>query len=68
MKKHLPNLFTCLNLMAGCIAVVMVFRDHMDWAAYIVFIAAFFDLLDGMAARILHCTLRLVRSSIHLLI
>jgi CDP-diacylglycerol--serine O-phosphatidyltransferase len=29
----------------------MVFRNHLDWAAYFVFIAAFFDLLDGMAAR-----------------
>lgn len=39
--------------MSGCAAAVMVFRDHLDWAAYLVFAAAFFDLLDGMAARIL---------------
>ncbi|TAH43254.1 MAG: CDP-diacylglycerol--serine O-phosphatidyltransferase [Bacteroidetes bacterium] len=51
MKKHLPNLFTCLNLFTGCIAVVMIFRDHFNWAAYLIFIAAFFDLLDGMTAR-----------------
>ncbi|HNQ61690.1 MAG TPA: CDP-alcohol phosphatidyltransferase family protein [Bacteroidia bacterium] len=53
MKKHLPNFFTSMNLLAGCMAVVMVFRDHMDWAAYLIFLAAFFDLLDGLAARIL---------------
>ncbi len=51
MKKHLPNLFTCLNLFTGCIAVVMIFRDRLDWAAYLIFIAAFFDLLDGLLAR-----------------
>jgi len=29
----------------------MIFRNHLEWAAYLVLIAAFFDLLDGMAAR-----------------
>lgn len=53
MKKHLPNLFTCLNLFTGCMAGVMVFRDHLDWAAYLIFIAAFFDLVDGMIARVM---------------
>ena len=54
LKKHIPNLLTCLNLFCGCVAVVMVFRNHLEWAAYLVFIAAFFDLLDGMVARKLH--------------
>jgi len=31
----------------------MIFRNHLDWAAYLVFIAAIFDLFDGMAARML---------------
>ncbi len=31
----------------------MIFRNHLEWAAYLVFIAAVFDLFDGMAARIL---------------
>lgn len=51
MKIHLPNLLTSCNLFCGCIASVMVFRNHLDLAAYFVFLAAFFDLLDGMAAR-----------------
>lgn len=29
----------------------MVFRNQLDMASYLVFLAAFFDLLDGMAAR-----------------
>ena len=34
-------------------AAVMVFREHLDWAAYLIFLAAFFDLLDGLFARML---------------
>jgi CDP-diacylglycerol--serine O-phosphatidyltransferase len=51
MKLNLPNALTCCNLFSGCIATVMIFRNHLDWAAYLVFASAFFDLLDGMAAR-----------------
>lgn len=51
MKIHLPNMLTCANLFCGCIAAVMVFRNHLEYTAYFVFIAAFFDLLDGMVAR-----------------
>lgn len=51
MKLHLPNALTSCNLFCGCVAAVMVFRNHLDIAAYLIFIAAFFDLLDGMVAR-----------------
>lgn len=54
IRQQIPNALTCLNLFCGCVASVMVFRNHLDWAAYLVFIAAFFDLLDGMVARALH--------------
>ena len=51
MKKQIPNFLTCMNLFSGCIALVMVFRNHLDYTAYLILIAAFFDLLDGMVAR-----------------
>ena len=51
MKLQIPNALTCCNLFSGCIAAVMVFRDRLDYAAYFIFISAFFDLLDGMVAR-----------------
>jgi CDP-diacylglycerol--serine O-phosphatidyltransferase len=51
MKLHLPNALTCCNLFSGSIAAVMIFRNHLDYAAYFVFISLFFDLLDGMVAR-----------------
>jgi CDP-diacylglycerol--serine O-phosphatidyltransferase len=51
MRFNLPNTLTCLNLFCGCIAAVMIFRNHLEYGAYFVLLAAFFDLLDGMAAR-----------------
>src|SRR3954469_25347979 len=52
-KKHVPNLFTCLNLLCGCIAIIAIADLQLWIASYLIFIGAFFDLLDGMAARVL---------------
>ncbi len=54
MKKHIPNLITTLNLFSGCTGIILAFQYRIDYAAYFIAIAAFFDFLDGMAARILH--------------
>lgn len=53
MKKHIPNAITCTHLFSGCAGIVFAFHGKLDFAAYAVFIAAFFDFLDGMAARLL---------------
>ncbi|MBV6646799.1 MAG: CDP-alcohol phosphatidyltransferase family protein [Cyclobacteriaceae bacterium] len=53
MKKHLPNIITCLNLATGCLGIVHVFTKDHDYALVYVLLAAFFDLFDGMAARLL---------------
>ncbi len=53
MKKHIPNLITCLNLLCGCLAIVYAFRGQLAVSSYLVFIAAVLDFLDGMAARLL---------------
>ncbi len=53
MKKHIPNLITCLNLFSGCIAVVFAFQNDLKLAAYFVFLAALLDFLDGFIARLL---------------
>jgi CDP-diacylglycerol--serine O-phosphatidyltransferase len=53
LKKHLPNFITCLNLMCGCIAVVQAFAGNLTTSACFVFLGAFFDFADGMAARVL---------------
>lgn len=53
MKKHIPNAITCTHLFCGCIGVFFAFNGQLEYAAYAVFIAAFFDFLDGMSARLL---------------
>jgi len=54
LKKHIPNFITTLNLFSGCIGIILALQYRIDYAAYFIGIAAFFDFLDGMAARILH--------------
>lgn len=55
MKKHIPNFITTLNLFSGCIGIIMALQfSRLDYAAYFIAIAAFFDFLDGLAARLLH--------------
>ena len=51
MKRNLPNLLTAMNLFCGCVAIVLIFRGRQEGAAWMVFLAAVFDLLDGMVAR-----------------
>src|SRR5262245_39916346 len=53
-KKHVPNLFTLLNLVCGSITVVLVSSGYTEFnPAWLIFLAAFFDLLDGAIARAL---------------
>jgi len=53
ITKQIPNAITCLNLFSGCIACVMAFQGDFFCAALFIYLAAFFDFLDGMAARLL---------------
>lgn len=53
MKRHIPNIFTSLNLSSGCIATVMAFHGEYLWVVVWVVIAAMFDFLDGFSARML---------------
>jgi len=53
MKKHIPNAITCLNLFSGCLALYFAFQGELVTTAYLVGIAAIFDFLDGMLARLL---------------
>lgn len=54
IRKHIPNIITCLNLFSGCIACVMAFDANYLMAAVFIFIAAILDFLDGLVARMLH--------------
>ena len=51
MKKHIPNLFTALNLLSGCVAVLMTVYEQYIVASGFVFLGIFFDFFDGVLAR-----------------
>lgn len=54
MRKQIPNLLTLSNLFSGCVAISMAFQYNFKAVVIWVVIAALFDFLDGMAARLLH--------------
>ena len=50
----LPNILTLLNLLCGCVAVMLVFRfGYLQEAFWFVMLGALFDFFDGFAARLL---------------
>lgn len=53
MKKHIPNIITCCNLICGCVATYCAFHHGYDAAFLFILLGAFFDFFDGMAARAL---------------
>jgi CDP-diacylglycerol--serine O-phosphatidyltransferase len=48
----LPNIFTTGNLFCGFWAIVSVFQEKFEYAAYAILLAAVFDILDGRVARL----------------
>lgn len=54
MKKHIPNFITCLNLLSGCIGILLVLKGDYLSAFYCVIASGVFDFFDGFVARILH--------------
>ena len=56
MKKHIPNFFTLLNLGCGSVAIVLALEGQWQWPVYLLLLAAFFDFMDGTAARLLKAT------------
>ncbi len=57
MKKHIPNIITCCNLICGCIATGAAFLNPVPtnyfWAIVFILLGAVFDFFDGMVARAL---------------
>lgn len=53
MKKNIPNIITCCNLICGCIATCFAFHHHFDMAFLFILAGAGFDFCDGLVARAL---------------
>lgn len=53
MRKHIPNIITCCNLISGCIAIVYALHFNAQMALLFIIVGAVFDFFDGMSARLL---------------
>ena len=53
IKKNIPNFITAANLVSGCIGIYFALQSNFIYVAYFVALAAVFDFLDGMVARLL---------------
>ena len=51
LKKQVPNIITLLNLLSGCVGVIMAMQNNLVAAAIFVGLGIFFDFFDGLAAR-----------------
>ena len=51
MLKHLPNLMTLGNLFCGCLGVVWALDGNLEYASYMMWLAAVLDFGDGFVAR-----------------
>lgn len=54
MKKHIPNIITCGNLLSGALAVVVASYGLAHLALLFILLGALFDFFDGMVARLLN--------------
>ncbi|WP_299353183.1 CDP-diacylglycerol--serine O-phosphatidyltransferase [uncultured Porphyromonas sp.] len=57
IKKHIPNIITCANLLSGVLAIVYTLQERsLECAAWCIVLAAVFDFFDGLVARALGVT------------
>ena len=54
MKKHIPNIITCMNLTCGTAAVILSLWGYLPAAFLFMLAASCFDFCDGAAARLLN--------------
>ncbi len=54
IKYFFPNVLTILNLLLGCVAIIIVFKGQNEYhAAWFILMAAIMDFLDGIVAKAL---------------
>jgi CDP-diacylglycerol---serine O-phosphatidyltransferase len=52
--RHIPNLITSLNLVAGFAGIILAAKGDIVSASWLILAAMIFDFLDGFAARLLN--------------
>lgn len=53
LRRNIPNIITCCNLICGCIATLHAFHHHFGTAFFFILLGATFDFFDGFTARLL---------------
>ena len=53
VKMLIPNLLTCLNLLLGTLAIILLFQGESQWVLLCAGLCLILDSLDGMLARVL---------------
>ena len=53
MRRHIPNMITCCNLLSGCVAAVFAFEGVYTIAFACIIMGVVFDFFDGLTARAL---------------
>ena len=56
ITKNIPNLITLANLSCGLFSIIFSFQGNMTYASLCIFLGAFLDFFDGLAARLLKVT------------
>ena len=51
-RAAVPSFFTLMNLFSGFLAITQIHEEQFDYACYLIVLAGFFDMLDGMMARL----------------
>lgn len=51
-RAAVPSFFTLMNLFSGFLAITQIDEGRFDYACWLIVLAGFFDLLDGMLARL----------------
>lgn len=52
--EAVPSFFTLMNLFSGFVAITQIYGGRFDYACWLIVLAGFFDVLDGMMARLTH--------------
>lgn len=53
MKRHIPNILTCCNLVSGCVAIHYALAGLAAHTLLFILIGAVFDFADGWSARLI---------------
>lgn len=51
-----PSFFTLMNMFCGFVAIIQIYEGKLEFGAWLVVLAALFDMMDGVMARMANAT------------